>query len=135
MFTRKQTIRFKHCDPAGIVFYPRYFEIINDTVEDYFGAVLSYPFHRMMPANGVPTVAIQTQFHAPSRHGDSLDITLHLKRVGRTSVTLQQIAKCAEELRFDAELTLVHVDETGASTPWPETVAQIMTDEQEGNLR
>ena len=29
-------IRFRHCDAAGIVFYPRYFEMMNDLVEDWF---------------------------------------------------------------------------------------------------
>ena len=32
-FTAEMTVAFRHCDPAGIVFYPRYFEMINDFVE------------------------------------------------------------------------------------------------------
>ena len=35
-FTTTRKVRFEHCDPAGIVFYPRYFEMINGTVEDWF---------------------------------------------------------------------------------------------------
>ena len=34
-FEFRQTIGFKHCDPAGIVFYPRYFEMFNDCVEAF----------------------------------------------------------------------------------------------------
>ena len=30
-FSHEQRVRFGHCDPAGIVFYPRYFEMINLT--------------------------------------------------------------------------------------------------------
>jgi 4-hydroxybenzoyl-CoA thioesterase len=29
-------IRFQHTDPAGIVFYPRYFEILGQIIEDWF---------------------------------------------------------------------------------------------------
>ena len=29
-------IGFRHCDPAGIVFYPRYFEMMNDAIEIFF---------------------------------------------------------------------------------------------------
>ena len=29
-------VGFRHCDPAGIVFYPRYAEMVNDTVEHWF---------------------------------------------------------------------------------------------------
>lgn len=133
MFTRPQKIRFKHCDPAGIVFYPRYFEMMNDTVEEFFEAVLGYPFHRMMQEAGVPTVAIQTEFHAPSRHGEALEITIEIKRVGRTSLTLAQSARCGGELRFGTELTLVHVDQTGAPAPWPEAPLRAMNAYQEGH--
>ena len=31
-FTTQRKVRFQHCDPAGIVFYPRYFEMINSVV-------------------------------------------------------------------------------------------------------
>ena len=29
-------IRFRHCDPAGIVFYPRFIEMAHSVVEDFF---------------------------------------------------------------------------------------------------
>jgi 4-hydroxybenzoyl-CoA thioesterase len=35
-FVMNQKVLFKHCDPAGVVFYPRYFEMINDCVEALF---------------------------------------------------------------------------------------------------
>lgn len=122
MFTRRLQVRFKDCDPAGIVFYPRYFEMINDTAEDFFAQVLDYPFHRMTPENGVPTVAIETQFLAPSRHGDWLEISFEVQTLGRTSLTYRQVAQSAGQDRFHAQATLVHVNREGRPTPWPETV-------------
>lgn len=35
-FQREILVRFGHCDAAGWVFYPRYFELISDFVEDWF---------------------------------------------------------------------------------------------------
>ena len=35
-FQREILVRFGHCDAAGWVFYPRYFEMISDFVEDWF---------------------------------------------------------------------------------------------------
>ena len=29
-------VRFEHCDAAGIIFYPRFFALVNETVEDWF---------------------------------------------------------------------------------------------------
>lgn len=58
--TRAVTIRFPQTDPAGIVFYPRYFEMVL----------------RLFP--GVPftdlPVAFKTQFLKPNRLGDRLSI-------------------------------------------------------------
>jgi acyl-CoA thioesterase FadM len=35
-FQREILVRFGHCDAAGWVFYPRYFEMVSDFVEDWF---------------------------------------------------------------------------------------------------
>lgn len=122
IFTRSLQVRFKDCDPAGIVFYPRYFEMVNDTVEDFFGKELDYPFHEMHPKTGVPTVKIETEFTRPSRHGDELTITLTVEKLGRTSLTYEQVARSLDEIRFKARATLVHVDAAGKPTPWPDAV-------------
>lgn len=124
MFKRRVQVRFKDCDPAGIVFYPRYFEMINDTVEDFFAQYLEYPFHKMAPENGVPTAGIETRFLAPSRHGDDLVITFSVRRLGRTSMTYDQTARCGEETRFETVATLVHVDAAGRPVRWPDAIAE-----------
>ena len=35
-FERPVRIRFSHCDPAGIVFFPQYLVMTNALVEDWF---------------------------------------------------------------------------------------------------
>ena len=35
-FTRTVPIRFSHCDPAGIVYFPHYFDMFNGLVEDWY---------------------------------------------------------------------------------------------------
>jgi len=96
-FIYEQKVMFKHCDPAGIVFYPRYFEMMNDVVEEFFEAELSWAFSKMHETHGVPTVAISTQFKSPSRQGDV-------------------------ELRFETTSTLVSTNREGRPTAWPETI-------------
>lgn len=122
IYRRSLQVRFKDCDPAGIVFYPRYFEMINDTVEDFFGDVLGYPFHTMHPKTGVPTVKIETEFLSPSRHGDDLTITLTVVKLGRTSLSYEQVARSGGDIRFKAHATLVHVDAVGRPSPWPDAI-------------
>lgn len=127
-FNREQKVLFKHCDPAGIVFYPRYFEMINDTVEWFFSDCLKMPFeHIHLDGSGVPTVEINTRFHAPSRHGDMLQIALTPLNIGNTSMGLEVNATCQNELRFSCDLILVNVNKHGKPNPWEGSVRDIVT--------
>jgi len=130
-FQFPQKVLFKHCDPAGIVFYPRYFEMLNDCVEAFFDEVLEMPFETLHATGGVPTAEIATRFHRPSRHGDQLLITLAVTRVGRSSASLSFVAKAGEETRLTAQSTLVLVTADGRSRPWPDATRQKLLDREE----
>lgn len=121
-FSYPQKVRFKHCDPAGIVFYPRYFEMMNDCVEAFFDEKLGLPFSELHANGAVPTVEISTRFTAPSRLGDELAISLHVTRLGRSSMGLKTRATCGTEARFDTTSTLVLVNDTGRPQPWPDAI-------------
>ena len=111
---------FKYCDPAGIVFYPLYFEMINDASEALFDEVFGCPWEVLHEAGNIPTVEITAQFTAPSRHGDHLIIGIEVEKQGRTSLGLSFHARAGDETRFRARSTLVHVGKDGRPTPWPE---------------
>jgi 4-hydroxybenzoyl-CoA thioesterase len=123
-FTRSQKVQFKHCDPAGIVFYPRYFEMINDTVEAFFDEVLHWPFEEIHPEAAVPTAAFNVAFKAPCRHGEMLEFTLTVLAIGRSSLSLRITALADGSERLVADQTLVRVDGAGRSAPWPDSVSQ-----------
>lgn len=123
-YTRIIPIEFNHCDPAGIVFYPRYFEMTNSVVENFFADVVGYSFARMHSGgahNGVPTVSIRCDFRAPSRLGDKVPFTLTVKAVGRSSATVRIVAAVGDEVRLETENTLVWID-GGRAAPWPEEI-------------
>jgi len=117
-FTMRQKVLFKHCDPAGIVFYPRYFEMISDCVETFFDSELGVPFEELLKTAGVPTVQISAEFSARSQHGDMLDIALVCTRLGRSSLSMELTARCAGQTRFVATQTLVFIDTTGKAQAW-----------------
>jgi 4-hydroxybenzoyl-CoA thioesterase len=125
-YSRTIQIEFNHCDPAGIVFYPRYFEMTNSVVENFFREELHYSYARMSleEGRGVPTVKIDAQFHAPSRLGDLVEFTLQVRKVGRTSVQFRIRGAMAGEARMSADLTLVWVDAKGRPDPWPASVRE-----------
>ena len=122
-FTRQVPLRFAHCDPAGIAFYPRYFEIVDAVVEDWTEAALGISraaLHRER-ALGTPAVALEASFTSVSRHGDLLDVAIAVREVGRTSLTLDAIVTSGGERRFGAALKIVLMDlTTMKAKPWPD---------------
>lgn len=119
-FRMSQKVLFRHCDPAGIVFFPRYFEMMNDCVEAFFAEALGAPFEKVLVTHGLPTAGIETQFKAPSFHGNLLRLELSVLNVGKTSFKYRMTAQCGDELRFETSATLVHVTHAGKPHPWPE---------------
>ena len=118
-FCVNQKVMFKHCDPAGIVFYPRYYEMMNDCVEAFFDHI-GHPFAHIHNTGGVPTSKIETRFLRPSRHGDMLCLELNVTKIGNTSLSLSIRTKCASEDRIHFTATLVNVDKAGHPSTWPQ---------------
>ncbi len=108
-FARDKLIRFHHCDPAGIVFYPQYFVLFNELVEDWFNAGLGVDFATFHTERrlGVPMARLECDFLAPSRIGEKLTLALAVKRVGRTSITLAVDGIADNEPRVRATLVVV----------------------------
>lgn len=121
-YTRIMPVEFNHCDPAGIVFYPRYFEMTNSLVENFFADVIGHSYAAMMGAGqGVPTARLEVNFKAPSRLGDKLEWVLRVDRVGGSSVNFVANAMVGDQLRVTANLTLVWL-EAGKPTHWPDAM-------------
>ncbi|MEO0387235.1 MAG: thioesterase family protein [Pseudomonadota bacterium] len=127
-FEMPQKVLFKHCDPAGIVFFPRYFEMMNDCVEAFFDQALGLPFETLHRRFAVPTAAIETEFRRPSRHGDALVLSLRTASLGRSSWSYRMTCRAGDEIRFLTRATLVQIDSAGKPTPWPEALRQTLTD-------
>ncbi len=129
-FEAEVLVRWAHTDPAGIVFYPRYFEMINALVEDWFAGPLGCDFETLHGefGTGVPTVSIECEFVRPSRLGDRLVFELGVERMGEGSFTLEVVANDrVGEQRMKARLVLACIDlETGRVRPIPEQIRSRM---------
>jgi len=89
-FSRERLIRFSDCDPAGIVFYPQYFVMLNGLVEDWFNDELAIGYAALVLERriGLPTVRLEVDFQAVSRLGDHVELSLQVDRLGGRSLTL-----------------------------------------------
>ena len=109
VFEIEETIRFAHCDPAGIVFFPQYLVMLNTLHERWFTEGLGVPYHEYIGVRrlGVPTVRLECDFTAVSRHGDRLRQRLAVAKLGRTSLELAVEFDSANELRARFRQVLV----------------------------
>jgi 4-hydroxybenzoyl-CoA thioesterase len=111
-FERIWRIRFGHCDPAGIVFYPQYLVLFNALVEDWVDVGLGIPYAPLVAERrvGLPTVRLECDFRAVSRMGEDVVFGLAVERLGTRSITLAIDARHADELRVAARVVLVTTD-------------------------
>ena len=91
LFRVEYPIRFSHCDPAGQVYFPRFFDLLHDAMEDWFNTGLQERFADLLMNQqlGTPTVATQCDFISPARFGDILVIELGIVRLGNSSIELE----------------------------------------------
>ncbi|HVY59794.1 MAG TPA: thioesterase family protein [Xanthobacteraceae bacterium] len=75
--SRNVRIEWGDCDPAGIVFYPRYFAMFDTSTTALFERALGmtkYQFLRAYDCAGYPMVDARARFLMPSRYGDDVVI-------------------------------------------------------------
>ncbi|MBM3568625.1 MAG: acyl-CoA thioesterase [Alphaproteobacteria bacterium] len=75
------SIEWGHCDPARIVFYPRYFEWIDEATRHLFESV-GLAWKTLFDRYGVvgcPITEAKCNFLSPSRFGDIIEIESGVK--------------------------------------------------------
>ena len=118
-YVHKSPVRFTHTDPAGYVFFPRFFEMFQAAVEDWFNEGMEVDYAEMIRQGyGLPTAKTECTFMAPSRLGDLLELSVVLEKVGTSSIAIRFEGRVGEELRLKANSVLVVISlETGRPVP------------------
>lgn len=110
-FNSEFLIRFSHCDPAGIVYFVNFFDMINAVVEDWFSQALGMPFHDLHADRNVsfPVVNTHCEFSSPCRLGDKLVMELSVAHLGRSSLALNIRGRVALEEKLRARHTMAMI--------------------------
>jgi 4-hydroxybenzoyl-CoA thioesterase len=109
-FIKHEKVRFQHVDYAGIVFYPRFLEMLNGLVEDWFEEALDRPFSKMHETNGIPTVDLKIQFKNAARLGEILTKKLWVIELKNSSILCGfEFVNESENTVLAGEVTLVNV--------------------------
>ena len=114
MFTNRRPVRIEwgDCDPAGIVFYPRYFAMFDHSTVLLIEAALGMRKLEMYEAytfGGYPSVKTRARFMVPTRYGDDVIIETSITEIGRASFGLQHRLTKAGALAVEAAETRVWV--------------------------
>ena len=93
MLTNRREIQIEwgHCDPFGIVFFPRYFEYFDACTNALFHRALGYPKAEMLRRfriAGIPLVEASCNFKVPSSYGDIVTVESYVARWGTSSFSL-----------------------------------------------
>jgi 4-hydroxybenzoyl-CoA thioesterase len=131
-FTNSRQVRIEwgDCDPAGIVFYPRYFEIFDACTAALFERALGMPKIRQLKHfdfSGYPLVRTRARFIRPTRFGDDVVVDTRIS-FGRSSFDIEHRLSHNEDTCVECLEKRVWVvrDETGRlkSHPVPDAVLE-----------
>jgi len=111
-FSITRKVRFGQTDPAGIVYYPNYFDMFNEIVEDWFEEELGTSFRELHKVDnlGIPMAHVECDFLAPCTLGEMITLSLRATHLGRTSLHMEVIVSAGQEVRVRANMVVVFVD-------------------------
>ena len=109
-FVREKRVRFHHCDPAGIVFYPQYFVMVHELMEDWFTEALGEDYAALVreKGRGMPAVKVEAEFLAPNPLGDVITFELAVAKLGASSVTVRVEGRARGLTCIRASAVIVH---------------------------
>lgn len=115
MATHRHQVRIEwgDCDPAGIVYYPRYFAMFDASTMALFEAVLGMSKPQMLKQYdivGTPMVDSRATFHLPSTYGDDVIIETKISSFHRSSFDVShRLLRRGDQLAIEGSDTRVWV--------------------------
>lgn len=135
-FANERTVKIEwgDCDPAGIVFYPRYFAMFDASTTALFERALGmtkYQFLKHYRFHGYPMLDTQARFVRPTRFGDSVTIRTEIVRLDKSSFEIAHWLSKDGELAVECSEKRVWVvqeaDDRIKSQPIPDEVIRKLT--------
>lgn len=92
VYRRQLTIAWGDCDPAGIVFNPRFFEIFDASTWMLFETALGVKQQDLTAAYGIIGIALvdaRANFMKPAKFGDVIEIASRIKEFRHSSFEVE----------------------------------------------
>ncbi|AVH45405.1 acyl-CoA thioesterase [Agrobacterium tumefaciens] len=91
VFTSTRLVEWGQCDPAGIVYYPRFFEMCDANTNALFAHATGMDKKELQSTYGIvgwPMIDSRASFQAPASYGDTITVSSHAERFGRSSMEI-----------------------------------------------
>lgn len=85
-FHHRRIVRFGECDPAGVTYYPMYFDWFHQAMEACFEDYLGVSYAQMIQTVGFPSVQTSASFKRPLPVGEHVSIQVTIGNIGRSSI-------------------------------------------------
>lgn len=128
-------LNFGDCDPSGIAYFPSYLNILVGVYEEFF-ETLGFPWPQLVTERklGLPTVTLDLAFKSPGFHGDQMQFTLKVMRIGNSSADLAHEVRAGDRLLWTANQRLVLTShETHKAQAWPDDMRAALTQHLEND--
>jgi 4-hydroxybenzoyl-CoA thioesterase len=105
-------IEWGDCDPAGIIFYVRYFDIFDAATTAMIERALGmskFDYLKTYNFAGHPLAETRARFRAPTRYGDAVTVETAIVECGRSSFKLEHRLNRADTLCVEGTETRVWV--------------------------
>lgn len=114
MFTniRKTRIEWGDCDPAGIIFYARYYDLFDVSTTMMLERALGmkkFDYLKAYDFFGHPLLETRARFRSPTRYGDEVAIESKVVACGRSSFKIEHRLTKAGALAVEGYETRVWV--------------------------
>jgi 4-hydroxybenzoyl-CoA thioesterase len=110
VYRRQLTIEWGHCDPAGIVFNPRFFELFDASSWMLFEAALGVKQQDLAATYdivGIALVDAKANFLKPAKFGDKVEIVSRVAEFRRSSFDVEHTLSVGSEVAVEATETRV----------------------------
>ncbi len=111
MLTNRQNIRIEwgDCDPAGIVYFPRYFEFFDACTRALFerAGLFKRDMLKTYEIAGIPVVDVKASFKIPSRFGDDVAVDSSVMKWGTSSFVVRHLLMRGDAIAIECFETRV----------------------------
>lgn len=112
-YTVRRIVKWGECDPAGIVYTPRFLDWVIEAAESFFAEAVGVDWFQLNQTYGLgsPSVSTKIDFRKPIQYGQPFTIEVLVRKLTRSTITYVMRGRDEPgDLCFEAELVSCIID-------------------------